>query len=185
MLRLQFFLTNLERKEVKVPCQLSPCTSEPFPFCSCQVAQHTGHIQNSCTPEMTHSISRNCDFRGLREAVHCVLGRQICYCLVCHMKLVFLPQMHKRAVWDGHRVSVDRAIFHPLHLPRCNVNPCFFLFLPPLPRPPSFSYIMNNASELQTHCRQASSPLLSTPKVLLGPSTTFLTMCFYFSQATS
>ena len=47
------------------------------------------------------SISRNQDWGRFEKACLLCLGRQLGYCSVCHMKLVFLPQMHSREAWHG------------------------------------------------------------------------------------
>ena len=46
------------------------------------------------------SISGSQDWGRLEEACFLCLGRQLGYCPVCHVKLVFLPQMHRREAWD-------------------------------------------------------------------------------------
>lgn len=79
---------------------------------------------------------------------------------------------------------MDWAIFHPR---TCHtvmwILVYFYAYLPSPTQ--SFSYIMHNAGWDTDPQLTGCSPLLSTPKVLLGPSTTFLTMCWYFSQITS
>lgn len=48
----------------------------------------------------TRSISRNQDWGRFEKACLLCLGRQLGYCSVCHMKLVFPPQMHRLEAWD-------------------------------------------------------------------------------------
>lgn len=86
-------------------------------------------------------------FGGFEKVCVPCLGRQICYRSVCPMKLVFLPQMHKWAVWDGRGGERGVRVLNKPghlpsrpHLPHCNVNPWFF-----------YSYLPSPAPKLQLH----------------------------------
>lgn len=75
MWRLQFSLTNLEPREVKVLCQLPQCKAEPLPIPWGREAKHTWHIQNSCVPEMTHALLQKARFGNVCESRLSVLWK--------------------------------------------------------------------------------------------------------------
>ena len=108
MLRLQFSLTNLEQKEVKVLCQLPECKAGLSLFLAHPKFLHAGNDGTSSISgnqdwgrlERRHSsISGSQDWGRLEEACFLCLGRQLGYCPVCHVKLGFPPQMHRREAW--------------------------------------------------------------------------------------
>lgn len=140
LLRPRFSLTNLEHKEVKVLWQLSQRKAEPFPFRRSHAAKHTWRIQNLCKPKVT--LARP------QEVTRCVW--ESWFPVLRMIDSLLFSLSHETGFscsnaqmsctgWSGG-VSTDWATFHPLHLPHCNVNPCFF-----------YSSLPSSSPKLQLH----------------------------------
>lgn len=187
MVRPQFSLTNLEHKEVKVLGQLPQGRAEPFPLHWSQAAQHTWHVQSSCVPEMTHTPSPETKTWYVWESLLTVLRKTDLLLFSVSRETGFSSskaQMSSRG-WPGGSHWTG-PFFTPCTCHNVMWIPVFsILTSPPLPRPQASVTLWIMQAEFQTRSWQASSPWLSTPKVLLGPCTAFLTTCWYFSQATS
>lgn len=184
LLRPRFSLTNLEHKEVKVLWQLPQRKAEPFPFRWSHAAKHTWRIQNLCKPKVT--LARP------KEVTRCVWESWFPVLRMIDSLLFSLSHETGFSCSNAQMSCTGWPGGSPRTGPLSTLCTCHtvtwipvFSTLPSPPPPPSFSYIMNNAGRITDPQLTVHSPLLSTPEALPGPSTSFLTTCWYFSQITS
>lgn len=143
MWRLQFSLSNLEHKEVKVLCQLPQYKAKPFPFQWSQAAKHTWHIQNSCMPVMAHTPSPETKIWYVWESLFTVLRKAGLLLFDLSQETVFSSsnvQMSSMGRPGGSQWTGPLSILCTCHT--VTWIPAFSILTS---LPPSFSYIMNNA----------------------------------------
>lgn len=134
MLRLQFSLTNLEQKEVKVLCQLPECKAGLSLFLAHPKFLHAGN-------DGTSSISGNQDWGRLERRHSSISGSQDWGRLeeACLSRETGFSSSDAQTRGMGSPVgragvSTNQATFHLRHPPRCNVTPAPST-PPPIPRP--------------------------------------------------
>lgn len=93
----------------------------------------------------------------MSKLVYCALDERCAIVQLVTRNWIFILRCTNKQYGMARGLSADWAAFHLLHLPLCNVNPCFFSVLPS-PSPPSFSYNMNNAGRITDPQLTAAHP---------------------------